>query len=216
MKLIAKREKLQAQIALLVAIALQIVVWRVNHSVFPGLQPVIIITELAMAVLLGITTTLRTVHARSLQRNLATGLLGLISLANLISLALILNALIFTKTSITGIELLTSAIAIFATNIIVFALWYWELDSPGLTSRKWSKHDKDFHFVQQDLREEFPDWEPEFLDYLYISVTNGINFSSSDPKPLTRGVKLLLGTQALISAFMFWLIVSRSVSILGS
>jgi uncharacterized membrane protein len=101
------------------------------------------------------------------------------------------------------------------TNIIVFAMWYWEIDSPGLTRTKWSVHDKDFQFTQQNMKKEFPNWQPEFIDYLYLSTTNAINFAPADTKPLTRSAKLLMGSQALISVFTLALVIARSVSILG-
>ena len=106
-------------------------------------------------------------------------------------------------------------IKIFLTYIIVFGLWYWEIDSPGLTGRSWTKNDKDFQFTQQDLPREFPSWQPVFLDYLYLSVTNAINFASADAKPLTLQAKGLMGIQALVSVFTLALLIARSINILG-
>lgn len=98
----------------------------------------------------------------------------------------------------------------------MFALWYWEIDSPGLSGRKWSKHDQDFQFTQQDPGNTFPSWQPTFIDYLYLSLTNAINFAPADARPLTPQAKALMGTQALVSVFTLALVVARSVSILGS
>jgi uncharacterized membrane protein len=126
-----------------------------------------------------------------------------------------LNELIIVHAAVSGPELLASAIAIFITNIIVYALWYWEVDSPGLSRKRWSKNDQDFQFTQQERKEEFPVWRPEFLDYLYVSTTNAINFAPADARPLTHGAKLLMGSQALISVFTLALLVARSVSILS-
>lgn len=142
-------------------------------------------------------------------------LIGIITAANIGSLALVLNELIRSDRIITGYELLASAIAIFLTNIIVFGLWYWEIDSPGLTGKSWTKNDKDFQFTQQDLAREFPEWQPIFLDYLYLSVTNAINFAPADAKPLTLQAKGLMGMQALVSVFTLALLIARSINILG-
>lgn len=165
---ISRRELIQAQIALLVAIALQIVVWRMNHGIFSAPQALIIGTELALALIIGFTVNKQKLHDRGIHHNAALILLGLISAANISSLVIVLHMLVIGNSSVEGLELLSSALAIFMTNIIVFALWYWEIDSPGLTRRKWSKHDKDFQFTQQDLEREFPNWKPEFVDYMYL------------------------------------------------
>jgi uncharacterized membrane protein len=146
---------------------------------------------------------------------LALTLLALLSVANVSSLILVLNSLIISHTAISGPELLASAIAIFMTNIIVYSLWYWEIDSPGLTRKHWTKSDQDFQFTQQDLKQDYPNWRPEFLDYLYLSVTNAINFASADARPITHAAKLLMGSQALVSVFTLALVIARSVSILG-
>lgn len=128
---------------------------------------------------------------------------------------LILRQLVGDGSGFSGYQLLGSAVAIFLTNIIVFALWYWEIDSPGLTGRRWSRHDRDFLFLQQDKPQEYPGWQPNFVDYLYHSVTNAINFAPADTRPITRQAKILMGSQALISVTTLALIIARSVSILG-
>lgn len=212
---IKTKELAHAQIALFLAIALQIVVWNINHTLLVG-QYVIIPTEIFLALFIGFTANAESSHRRGIHHSFALALLGLISFANITSLMLVLETLIRTNVVVTGLQLLTSAIAIFITNIIVFALWYWEIDSPGLTRRRWSEADKDFQFSQQDMKHEFKQWQPAFLDYLYLSLTNAINFAPADARPLTHSAKMLMGTQALVSVFTLALVIARSVSILGS
>lgn len=211
---LSKTELIEAQAALFVAIALQVVVWLINHGVFSELQYIIIAIEIALALLLGFTSSVRNLRGRALQHAIATGLIGLITLANFASLAVVIYALV--SGSVTdGTALLGSAIAIFFTNVIVYALWYWEIDSPGLTNRRWTKSDKDFQFTQQGTSHEFPDWKPEFIDYLYVSVINSLNGATASAHPLTRQAKILMGTQAIISILTLALVVARSVGILG-
>jgi len=198
-----------------VAIALQGLVWKINDQLLVGPQYLIIPTEFVLAVLIGFTVNLHSVRWHRLHHTFALALPALISIANISSLILVLHSLIIGHASVTGTELLASAIAIFATNIIVFALWYWEIDSPGLTRKRWSKSDQDFQFIQQDMPRDYPQWRPEFLDYLYVSVTNAINFAPADTRPLTHAAKLLMGLQALVSVFTLALVIARSVSILG-
>lgn len=212
---ITSRELVHAQIALFVAIALQAAVGLMNHQLLIG-HYIVIPTEIVLAVLIALTVNAESAHKRGLHHSFALALLGLISFANITSLVLVLEDLVGGNKAVSGMELLTSAIAIFITNIIVFTLWYWEIDSPGLTRKRWSTMDKDFQFAQQDRLREFPGWRPSFVDYLYLSLTNAINFAPADARPLTHAAKLLMGTQALVSVFTLALVVARSVSILGS
>ena len=213
---IRRSEQYQAQSALLVAIALQALVWKISHQLFSSPHYVIIFIELALAVVIGLSSSIRGLHTKRIHHEAATILIGLMSAANIAGLIIVVDALIRGTTEIKGMELLAAAIAIFLTNIIVYALWYWEIDSPGLTHRRWSKYDKDFQFSQQDLPKDFPNWKPEFFDYLYLSVTNAINFAPADTRPLTRNAKVLMGSQAMISVFTLALLIARSVSILGN
>lgn len=209
-----KSELVQAQIALFIAIGLQIVVWQINHKVFSNFQYVVIVTEIVLALLLGLTTSIRSSRKRTLQHTTAIALIGLVTFANFASLAVVVYALVNGQMT-EGIGLLGSAIAIFFTNIIVFALWYWEIDSPGLTNRRWTKSEKDFLFTQQSNLKEFPDWRPRFVDYLYISIINSLNGATTSAHPLTGNAKMLLATQAVISVLTLALVVARSVGILG-
>lgn len=206
-------ELFHAQVALFVAIALQVSVWSINGQLLVGPQYVLIPIEVALALLIGFTSRVR---ANPLNHFFSLGLLGLISFINVSSLVLVSHSLIIGHDVITGPELLGSALAIFMTNIIVYALWYWEIDSPAFTRAKLSKNDRDFQFPQQDLEKDFPNWRARFVDYMFISSTNAINFAPADAKPLSHAAKLLMGSQALISVFTLALVLARSVSILGS
>ena len=213
---ISRGELWFAQIALFIAILLQVFAWAINPELTYGPHNLIIITEVALSVIIGLSAGSRHLRSNRVYRTLSFLLLGLISLANIVSFFLVARLLIITDgLLLSGRDLLVSALAIFLTNIIVFALWYWEIDSPGLTGSKWSKHDKDFQFTQQDISDDFPDWQPSFIDYLYLSVTNAINFAAADARPITIGAKSLMGTQALVSVFTLALILARSVSILN-
>ena len=206
---------MHAQLALVAAIIFQVVVLLVNDRLALGPQYLIIATEIGMAVLLTTSIHAHSKHGREVQKITAGALLAVISFFNFSSLIIVLFSLIVGHAEVTGGELLASAVAIFLTNIIVYALWYWEIDSPGMTSHRWSKNDKDFQFTQQDMQKEFPNWQPEFADYMYLSLTNAINFAPADTKPLTRIAKLLMGSQAVVSVFTLALVLARSVSILG-
>lgn len=213
--LITKREIFHAQIALFVVVALQLAVWMINGELLVGPQYVVLPIEAALALFIGFANG-RMAHRHPVYHSASLILLALVSVANLSSLLLVLHALIIQHAAFTGPELLGSAIAIFVTNIIVYALWYWEIDSPGMSNTRWTKNDKDFHFPQQNTPQDYPRWRPQFVDYLYISITNAINFAPADAKPITHAAKMLMASQALISVFTLALVIARSVSILGS
>ena len=214
---ISRPELMQVQLALLLAIGLQIVTRSIGNELLPGSQFVIIFIELGLALLIGLTVNRHRERTLGVHHVIAILLLGLLSVINVSGLIYVLNSLIINHAALNGEQLLASAIAIFATNIIVFALWYWEIDSPGLTGTHWSRHDKDFQFSQQDvdLVNSFRNWRPQFGDYLYLSITNAVNFAPADVRPLTLQAKALMAVQSLISVFTLALVIARSVSILG-
>lgn len=212
---ISRQDLWLAEGALGLAILLQLAVGAIGPGLTYGPQFLIIVSELALAVIIYFSASTRHLRNNLLHRPLSFLLLGLLSAANISSFILVARMLITAGNHLSGPELLISAIAIFLTNIIVFALWYWEIDSPGLSGKKWSKHDKDFQFTQQDLTSDFPHWRPRLFDYLYLSVTNAINFAPADTRPLTPGAKGLMATQALVSVFTLALVLARSVSVLG-
>lgn len=203
------------QLALLAAIGLQVATRQVGNELLPGAQYVIIAVEVALALLISLTVNRRRETDLGVHRAFAVLLLALISVINVSSLVYVLHSLLTSHGALNGESLLASAIAIFATNIIVFALWYWEIDSPGLTRTRWSRHDKDFQFTQQDIGGGFEGWRPQFGDYLYLSITNGVNFAPADVRPLTLQAKSLMAIQSLVSVFTLALVIARSVNILG-
>lgn len=141
------------------------------------------------------------------KRFFAIVLLAIISIVNLISLSLVIAAL-FGGLKIDGHELLISSVAIYLTNIIVFGLWYWELDNTRQAI-------PDFLFPQQTNIKVDPNWKPTFFDYLYVSVTNATAFSPTDTLPLTHRGKLLMGAQSIVSLVTVALVVARAVNILS-
>lgn len=141
-----------------------------------------------------------------LKRLLAILLLALISVANIISLGLVISAL-FGGLIIDGHPLLISSVAIYLTNIIVFGLWYFELDNTQQVV-------PDFLFAQQASHTS-QSWKPTFFDYLYISVTNATAFSPTDTLPLTHRAKLLMAAQSVVSLVTVALVVARAVNILN-
>ena len=149
------------------------------------------------------------------RRRAAIGLTAVLSVANLLALALLVTRI--ADGSVVGAPLLLAAAEIWTTNAIVFALWYWELDGGGPPVRLANLGGRrDFAFVQMlnpELAE--PGWHPRFVDYLYVSFTNASAFSPSDTLPLTRWAKLLMLVQSWVSIVTVVLVAARAVSMLG-
>jgi len=156
-----------------------------------------------LEILLLLTLAVRLLPA-SVKRLAAIALISFISIANIISLAIVIYAL-FEGGHVNGRQLLLSGVAIFLTNIIVFGLGYWEMDN---TRRSVN----DFQFPQS-ARDKT--WKPTFFDYLYISITNAVAFSPTDTMPLTHRAKFLMTVQSVASLVTVALVAARAVNILS-
>jgi uncharacterized membrane protein len=207
MQPIKHNELWHAEATLFVAIVLQLTISK-HLQIGPRYMVAVLLTLLVIAV--AFTAPRRHVGKGSTHITIATLLIGLVSLANAGELALLTKALIH-GSQLPGKSLLSGALAIFLTNIIVFALWYWELDSPGLTGRR-NRSNDDFQFPQQEVTNN---WKPSFFDYLYVSLTNSTAFSPTDTMPLTHFAKGLMSIQAFIALLTVVLVTARAVNILG-
>ncbi len=151
-----------------------------------------------------------------MRQTAALTLIGIVSVANIISLILLIRLLLFNSKAVNGLELIYSSVAIWATNVIVFALWYWELDRGGPDGRTELDHEEpDFLFPQMVTPKSAPkDWTPAFLDYLYVAFTNATAFSPTDTMPLTVTAKMLMLFQATASLATIAIVASRGIGIL--
>ena len=113
-------------------------------------------------------------------------------------------------------ELLASGGSIWLTNIVIFSLWYWDLDRGGPGARAEARElYPDFIFPQMSDPDYAPGhWHPRFFDYLYMSFTNASAFSPTDVLPLTRWAKLLMLIQSVTSLLTVGLVIARAVNIL--
>jgi hypothetical protein len=151
-----------------------------------------------------------------IRRHIALGLISLVSLANLVSLLLLVHFLL-KGGRVGGHPLILSGVVLWVTNVLIFALWYWELDRGGPVTRVLdSTALPDLLFPQMsDPRWAPADWSPGFIDYLYVSFTNATAFSPTDTMPLSRMAKVLMTIQALASLLTIGLVVARAVNILA-
>jgi uncharacterized membrane protein len=153
-----------------------------------------------------------------LRRRIAIGLIGLVSAVNVFSLALLSHYLI-NGTKASGRSLIFSGIALWGTNILLFGLWYYELDRGGPVARM-TRNERlpDFMFVTMSDGAQYAPagWKPSLVDYLYLSFTNAVAFSPTDTMPLTAAAKWLMTGQALVSLWVVVLVLARAVGILSA
>ena len=115
-----------------------------------------------------------------------------------------------------GQSLLLDALNIWFTNIVVFALWFWNIDRGGPARIGLGQDTRpDFLFPQMmGSGDKDPAWSPGFLDYFYVSFTNATAFSPTDTMPLGAQSKLLMAAEATISLLTVGLVAARAVNIL--
>lgn len=200
------------ELAVLVAMALQIAL--PQHLT---LGPKYAIAFLELLLLIGLRFS-QDSSAQHHRRKASLILTGLVSFANISSLILVLHHLINGNNLASGQELIISAVAIYLTNIIIFGLWYWQLDGGGAGGRGTHQPPVDFLFPQMSTEvtvTQAPEWRPMFFDYLFISITNATAFSPTDSLPLTHRAKLLMSVQGLASLLTIALVAARAINILA-
>lgn len=201
-------------VAIGAAIALQYAV-PLRYTVVPR-RPLIALEVLLVLVLL-VINPMRLSRSTTLGRWTSLALTAAITVDNTAS-AFVLDYRILTgEVSNDAAVLLGSGGAIFITNVIVFGIWYWELDRGGpFARREGVKPYPDFLFPQMsDPHLAQPDWRPTFVDYLYVSFTNSVAFSPTDTMPLSRWAKLLMSVQALVATSTLALVIARAVNVLA-
>lgn len=195
------------QLAIIAVVFLQLIL---DTSL--SVEPKFLIAGVELLLLATLMFVAQSAVSLRVRRSFALLLIALISIGNLVSLGLV-TASLFGDISVSGKTLLVSALAIFITNIIIFALWYWEMEF------KRGDRPQDFIFPQENAPEyaglHNKGWRPMFFDYLYLSAVNAVSFSPTDTAPLTHRAKALMITQSLISLMIVVLVTARAVSIIG-
>jgi hypothetical protein len=131
------------------------------------------------------------------------------------TLLIVVRLLQATKVSVT--TLIVDGLVIFVTNILVFSLWYWYIDSSSTrflettVDRRW-----DFLFPQRQA--SFPgyeNWQPRFWDYVFLAYTTSVAFSPTDTLPLSSAAKVLTMTQSIIALIAITAVVGTAINILA-
>lgn len=128
-----------------------------------------------------------------------------------------------------GRTLLLAALQIWVTNVIAYALFFWELDRGGPVARRNAHRDDlpaaDFRFPQDEDHDAVTEvamrssvksgWVASFIDYAYFSLSNSMAFSPTDTMPLSPRAKMMMGLEAACGFVLLALVIAHAVSLLG-
>jgi hypothetical protein len=204
----------EAQLAVLLAVAL--------HLALPSrltVGPRWFVPSLEGVLLFGlaISTPYRHHTQSRVRRRASIVLIAFVTAANFAAEGLLIHYLLRGAGS-GGRALLLSAAQIWFTNVVVFGLWFWELDRGGPHMRTAPEpRTPDFLFPQMDAREpSLRSWRPAFFDYLYVAYTNASAFSPTDAMPLSVRIKSLMLIESIASFLTVGLVAARAVNILNT
>jgi uncharacterized membrane protein len=202
-----------AQLAVGLAIVLNVTL---AHEITIGPRWLLPGVEGILLVALIVVAPARATTHRVRERRFALAVIGLVSLVNVVLLVRLVDHLI-NGGNVGGRSLVLSGAVLWATNVLLFAVWYWEMDRGGPVARYLNATALvDFQFPQMDNPKFAPDgWRPGFLDYLYTSFTNSTAFSPTDTMPLTHTAKVVMAIQSLTALLTVGLVIARAVNILG-
>jgi hypothetical protein len=213
-----------AAAAIVVAIALYAAL---PNPLILGPRLTVPVLEVALFVPLMLANPHRMTRESVVLRWLSMGLTGLILVANSTALVLLVERLVNQSTK-EGSLLLLGAGQVWVTNMIAFALAFWELDRGGPVARtRVQRHllpAADFRFPQDEDHDAIvevavrssmrSDWTPAFLDYLYVSITNSSAFSPTDTMPLSHRAKMLMALESVSALVLSVIVIARGVSLL--
>jgi hypothetical protein len=212
--------------------ALAVVVAGATYALLPdsllfGPRYVIPSLEILLLIALVVTNPRRMTRETRWSRLASIGLACLIIVTNMVALGLLVHAL--TDPDTPGGPLLIAAMQVWLTNVIGFALLFWEMDRGGPVARRVTPRKKmqpaEWRFSQDENQDAIDEvavsssdkagWIPTFIDYLYVSLTNSSAFSPTDTMPLSSRAKALMGIEATAALLTSLLVIARAVGSLG-
>jgi hypothetical protein len=183
--------------------------------------------EAALLVALVATNPRRMNRETRWSRAASMALSGVVIVSNTVALAMLVHSL--SSAGASGGPLLVAAMQVWSTNVIGFALLYWEIDRGGPVARASRPRERlapaDWRFSQDENADTVTEvaagssavagWMPTFIDYLYLSLTNSSAFSPTDTMPLSARAKALMGVQATTALLTSLVVIARAVGSLS-
>ncbi|GCE25210.1 hypothetical protein KDA_06940 [Dictyobacter alpinus] len=148
-----------------------------------------------------------------INRALSFCVLGVITAFLITGVVLLISSLPTRQQGSDAINLLRTGGALWLSNVLVFGLWYWEIDGDGPHKRARAGHKAaDLLFPQQaDGNKQH--WIPHFVDYLFVSFTGATALSPTDTYPLSHRAKLLMMIEAIIALTILSILIGRAINI---
>ena len=212
--------------------ALAVVVAALAYAVLPesllvGPRLAIPAVEMVLLGALLVTNPRRMVRQTRWSRVASIALACVVIATNLVALGMLVRTVTSSETD--GMPLLVAGMQVWLTNVIGFGLLFWEIDRGGPVARHTVVRDRlapaDWRFSQDENQDaitevaatssERSNWRPEFIDYVYVSLTNSSAFSPTDTMPLSGRAKALMGLEATAALLTSLLVVARAIGALG-
>ncbi len=114
-------------------------------------------------------------------------------------------------------QLLAIGGLIWVSNVIAYALWYWDLDGGGAAARAaWDTiAPRAFVFPEHSLPDLVPaGWYPQFVDYVALSFNTALAFSPTDVSAIRPWAKVMMISESAISLALGALVIAYAVNIL--
>src|SRR5271157_2791693 len=177
-----------------------------------GIATSLVILRFGLVALMAVLWALRRKHALFQLIIIAN---GLFTVALLIQTGSLISAL-FGGASEAVNALLLDVVLMATSNILIFSVWYWLIDPPGIEEVPRSDEPWDFLFPQRaGSIPHYESWVPRYGDYLFLAFTTSFSFSPTDTPPLTRRAKALMLLQSIISVVMLTAIAGSAINILA-
>lgn len=202
-----------AALATAVAIGLQLLL---PDQVTPQARYLLPGVEFVLLLILFVSDPARMSRESPRLRMLGLSLSALVGLSNGVVVFLLVDSLVHGRQT-DALALLESGAEVWLINVLAFALFYWELDRGGPAARAAARRAMPSFLFPQMQSPDMADseWEPYFLDYLYLAFTNSTAFSPTDVLPLLRWAKMLMMLQSGVAVVVAALVVARAVNVLG-
>ena len=112
--------------------------------------------------------------------------------------------------------LLLDVVLMATSNILIFSVWYWIVDPPGVGEVPRADEAWDFLFPQRaGTIPNYESWVPRYGDYLFVAFTASFCFGPADAPPLSRRAKAIMLLQAVISVTTLTAIAGSAINILA-
>jgi len=172
----------------------------------------------ALGCLAGAATHSQSARWAGIERWAIFGLTVLGVMATVIMLRVLIHDMIHGSKAVDGLQMLASSIAIWAVNVTMFSLFYWQLDRGGPFGRVLDHRRPDWLFPQDQAPPEDmpPDWRPQFIDYLFLGFSTATAFSTTDALPLTGRAKFAMMSESSISLVTLVVVAARAINVLGT